>query len=179
MNLAELIRSRRSVGAFTAESVPLALVEELLESAVYAPNHRMTQPWRFVVITGDAVERYAQIRAEMVSDPAKAEGTHAKFAAIPLYLVVINQPNSNPEIAQEDYAASAALIQNFMLLAWERGLGTAWKTFKPDPRLYEFAGVAEGETVVGIVHVGWPAEEPRAGQRKPVSGRITLIDSAF
>lgn len=175
MKVAELIRSRRSVGAFTPEPVSLALVEELLESAVFAPNHRMTQPWRFVVIAGDAVQKYAQIRADMVSDPAKMEGTFAKFAAIPLYLVVINQPCSNAEIQQEDYAASAALIQNFMLLAWERGLGTAWKTFKPDPRLREFAGVAEGETVVGIVHVGYPAEELRAGQRKPVHDRITTI----
>ena len=136
------IRGRRSVGAFTQQPVDPALIEELLESAIYAPNHRMTQPWRFVFVQGKGVERYARIRAEMV-EPANAQSTYDKFAGIPFYVVVINKVSSNTEIAEEDALAAAAVIQNFLLLAQEAGLGTAWKTFKPDPRLREFAGIAD------------------------------------
>lgn len=174
MSLHDLIRSRRTVGAFTTQAVDPALVEELLESAVFAPNHRMTQPWRFVFIHGDGVERYARLRADLV-EPANAQGTYDKFAAIPFYVIVVNRVSANPEIAEEDALASAALIQNFLLLAQEEGLGTAWKTFKPDPRLYEFAGIADDERVIGIVHVGYSADAPREGVRKSVHDRITVI----
>ncbi len=47
-NITEIIRSRRSIGAFKDTPVAVGLVETLLESAVYAPNHRLTEPWRFV-----------------------------------------------------------------------------------------------------------------------------------
>lgn len=172
--LHQLIRERRSVAAFAQQPVDAALIEELLESAVYAPNHRLTQPWRFIFITGDGVERYARLRAEM-SDPVNAQGTYDKFANVPFYVVVVNKISSNTEIAEEDALASAALIQNFLLLAQESGLGTAWKTFKPDPRLREFAGIADDERVIGILHIGYSAEQPRAGVRKSIHDRITTI----
>lgn len=185
MDLKEIIRSRRSIGAFKDTPVSLELIHELLESAVYVPNHRMTEPWRFIIITGEACQRYASIRAEMVLDgmhgkpeterQQAADGTYRKFAAIPLYLLVVMKPHENPEIREEDYAASACLIQNFLLLAWEQGLGTAWKTFKEDARLREFVGLAPGEKVVGIVHVGYSAEDARSGQRQPAYQRLTIL----
>lgn len=175
MNLDQIIRTRRTVGAFLPTPVDPALVEMLLESAVFAPNHRMTQPWRFIFIHSSGVERYARVRAEMV-ETNKSQGTYEKFAGIPFYVVVVNKISTNPEIAEEDAHATAALIQNFLLLAQEAGLGTAWKTFKPDPRLRAFAGIAEDEQVIGIVHVGYSAEEPRQGVRKPANERITVID---
>jgi len=175
VNLQQIVRTRRTVGAFLPQPVDPALIEELLESAVFAPNHRMTQPWRFVFIHASGVERYARVRAEMV-EPSKSQGTYEKFANIPFYLIVVNKVSPNAEIAEEDALAAAALIQNFLLLTQEAGLGTAWKTFKPDPRLREFAGIANDERVIGIVHVGYSNEEPRPGVRKPAQDRITVID---
>lgn len=185
LNLAEVIRSRRSVGLFKDQPVPLELIQELLETAVYAPNHRMTEPWRFVVITGDARALYASIRAEMVLDGMKAQGeaerqqaakgTIRKFIGVPLYLLVVMSQHNDPETREEDYAACACLIQNFLLLAWECGLGTIWKTFKDDPRLRDFVGLQPNEKVVGIVHVGYPDEAPQPPQRQPVAGRLTLL----
>jgi nitroreductase len=103
------------------------------------------------------------------------DGTYAKFAAIPAYLVVIQKLAADPEIRDEDYAACAALIQNFMLLAWDQGIGTAWKTFKNDPRLRALAGLGEDEKVVGIIHIGYPDESPTSA-RSPINERITIID---
>lgn len=183
MNLTDLIQSRRSIGAFTAQPLPDGLIESLLAAAVYAPNHRMTEPWRFIVLTGSGRDRYAQVRGAMTYDSTKgdedarrkaADGATAKFSAIPAMLVVAMPQSENPEIREEDYAACACLIQNFMLLAWERGIGTAWKTFKEDPRLRELLGLAANEKVVGVVNIGYPAE---VGQntRKPAHERITYV----
>lgn len=188
MNLAELMRSRRSIGTFKDEPVALELVQELLDSAVYAPNHRQTEPWRFVVLTGAARAEYASIRSAMVLDGMKAEdeeqrqqaadGTHRKFMGVPLYLLVTMQPHANPEIREEDYAACACVIQNFMLLAWEQNLGTCWKTFKDDPRLRAFLGLDATEKVIGIIHVGYSAEEPRLTQRQPIHHRLTVLNGS-
>lgn len=185
LSLKEIIRSRRSVGLFKDQPVPLELIHELLESAVYAPNHRMTEPWRFVIITEDARARYADIRAQMVLDGMKtageaerqqaAEGTIRKFMGVPLYLLVVMRQHADPETREEDYAACSCLIQNFMLLAWECGLGTCWKTFKNDPRLREMVGLQADEKVVGIVHVGYPDEAPPPPLRQPIAERLTVI----
>ena len=186
MDLAEVIRSRRSIGLFNDAPVSLELVHELLDSAVYAPNHRLTEPWRFIVVTGTGRERYAEIRRDMVLDFMKgqseaersqaAEGTYRKFMNVPLYLLVVMSKQTNAEIDEEDYAACCCVIQNFMLLAWERRLGTTWKTFKNDARLREYLALGESERVVGIVHAGYSAEEERAGQRKPATERIQVLD---
>jgi len=188
VDLAELIRSRRSIGLFTDAPVSLELVHELLESAVYAPNHRLTEPWRFIILIGAGRDRYAEIRRDMVLDFMKgqgeaerrqaAEGTYKKFANVPLYLLVVMSKQANTELDVEDYAACCCVIENFLLLAWERGLGTSWKTFKHDMRLRELARLNENERVVGIISVGYSAEGERAGARKPAAERITVLDGS-
>jgi nitroreductase len=147
----------------------------LLDIAVYAPNHRMTEPWRFVYMTGQAVADYAAIRRDMALpgfaklDDATREtaavGTYRKFANVPAYLLVIMTVNPNAEIAEEDYGACAALIQNFLLLAWAQGIGSCWKTFKNDARLKSFVGLQDTERVAGIIHLGYPAETPTSTRK--------------
>jgi nitroreductase len=105
-----------------------------------------------------------------------AVGTYRKFVDIPLYLLVALKREQDPELDIENYAACCCVIQNFLLLAWERGLGTSWKTFKNDPRLRDYVGLDENEIVVGIIHVGYPISEERTGQRKPAAGSITLLN---
>jgi nitroreductase len=181
--LSLLIRTRRTIGAFTAQPIPAGVVESLLEIAVFAPNHRLTEPWRFVYLTGEGVKRYAEIRRDVALAGFKgdesarhqlAEGTYQKFAMLPAILIVINRINSNPSIAEEDYAATSCVIQNFMLLAWEQNIGSAWKTPKLFPELLAFIGVASDERMIGVIHLGYPSEAP-VSQRTPAHTRITYI----
>jgi nitroreductase len=185
MNLTELIRSRRSIGAFTNQPIPEGLVERLLETAIYAPNHRLTEPWRFIYVTGASRDGYADIRRQMalenmtVTDPAErqkaGEGVYQKFASVPAYLVVAMVEVDNPEIREEDYAACACVISNFLLLAWECGLGTSWKTFKNDNRLRALLGLEPVEKVVGIIQLGYPAALPPPTARRPARDRLTRL----
>jgi nitroreductase len=182
--LTDLIKTRRSIGAFTDQPIPEELVEELLEVAVWAPNHHLTEPWRFIYITREGRHKYAAIRRDMAMEFSKpiseedrrkaGEGAYTKFVNIPAYLVVAMREDPDPEVREEDFAACAVLIQNFMLLAWERGLGTSWKTFKNDPRLRTLLGLEPNEKVVGVVHLGYPAEIGTS-QRKPARHRITYV----
>src|SRR5215813_11106370 len=115
MTLPELIRSRRSIGKFQEKPVPNGLIEGLLETAVWAPNHHLTEPWRFILLMGDAPKRYAAIRRDMAIEGAKmlnseklrqiAESTYNKFANVPAYLVVAMKQSEDPEVREEDYAA--------------------------------------------------------------------------
>lgn len=183
-SLAEIIQSRRSIGAFTDQPVPADLIESLLEFAVYAPNHHLTEPWRFVLITGEARQKYADIMRQRALESSKSateserqmagDGAYAKFMKIPAFLAVIMGVDSNPETAEEDLAATSALIQNFLLLAWEKGLGTAWKTMKKDQRFRDLLGVSDDEKVVGIIHIGYPAEIGE-GKRSSAVERLTRL----
>lgn len=184
MTLSELIRTRRSISTFLDKPIPEGLIESLLDTAVWAPNHHLTEPWRFILLTGDAPKRYAEIRRDMAIESAKvqdaeklrqiADGTYNKFACVPAYLVVAMKQNADPEINEEDYAACCCLIQNFMLLAWEQGLGTSWKTLKKDLRLRTLLGLTPDEKAVSIVQIGYPAGFATSS-RHPARERLTYI----
>lgn len=170
VDLDTLIRTRRTISKYTDEPVARELIADLLETAVWTPNHHLTEPWRFIVLTGDGRAEYAAIRSDMALEGAKNtdlaereqvwEGTYRKFITVPAYIFVVMREDEQPNVREEDYAATAALIQNILLLAWERGVGTCWKTYKPYAPLRKWLGLSDDEIVVGIVQLGYPAELP-------------------
>lgn len=185
MTLAELIRSRRSISDFTDQPIPEGLIEELLETAVWSPNHHLTEPWRFIYITGDGKRRYAEIRRDMAlensktSDPEAqrtlSEQTYKRFISVPAYLVVVMQENADPMTREEDYGACCCLVNNLMLLAWERGLASSWRTPKINTRLREYFGLQEREKMVALVQLGYPKSTPTGEKRNPAKDRLAYI----
>lgn len=178
--LARLIKQRRSVNNFQHDrTVSPETVVELLETAVYAPNHRMTEPWRFVFVDSPAArEELAEISGALAAargkDPVKAA---AKLRAVPCLLFVVMRLDNNALIADEDYAAACCVVQNFLLLATERGLATFWKTMVDDDerRLGKFLRLADDERVVAFLHVGYPAALPPLRPRRPVRASAQVL----
>lgn len=186
MELTKLIKERRSVHQFEDKPVSVELVTELLDSAVWVPNHRMTQPWRFVVMQGEGRRKLAEIvrkfRQEREPDPEKAreigEKMYAKFTSIPMFIAVVLKVNENPAIAEEDYASAACLIQNFSLLAWEQGIGMVWETY-PLLKLDAFReafGVQQDERIIASLHTGYPGKIATAQARIPARDRLTVME---
>jgi nitroreductase len=179
MTLSQTIKSRRSIRMFKPEAVDPALIAELLQTALYAPNHRFTEPWRFIYLSGSSRDAYAELRAKDAAargkDPDKARQTILEVPAI--LMVVAQRSPENAELDLEDYAATCCSIQNFLLLAWEQGLGTSWKTFPDKPELREFMGLkaAEHERVAGVIYLGYPAELPPLRERKSASAMLTFL----
>lgn len=177
MNITELIRTRRTVGSFTEQPVDPAIIEEMLESAIYAPNHKMTQPWRFLFMQGAMRQQYATLRSEMGAEKGKnPEREFQKFMNVPLFLFVVMKESEHAHTREEDYAATSALIQNLLLLAWDQAIGSAWKSYPDDPRLNRLIGLNEGEVVVGVIHLGYPSGEDKTPKRQNAKTKIVYLD---
>lgn len=179
MHLTDALQQRRSIKRFTARPVTHDEIERLLAAATLAPNHKLTQPWRFYVLGPEARHAYGlalgERKAKKAATPDAGRTLRDVVAdehrALPAMIVVAIARSDNPEIAEEDYAAAMMAIQNLALAAVELGLGTHIKTgaVMADPAARAAAGVGDGERIVAVVNVGEPAEVPPPKQRNPAS----------
>lgn len=184
--LAQLISRRRSIKQFTEREPTREEVEALLELVAQAPNHRMTQPWRFYVLGPTARRGYGAAlgarKATRVSDPDAArevvESVAARHEALPAMIAVAVEVHENPEIREEDHAATWMGIQNLALAAAAVGLGTHIKTgaVMDDPRSRVAVGVPDEERIVAIVNLGEPAAVPDPKPRLPARDLTTWVD---
>lgn len=185
MQTADAIRSRRSIKRFNDRPIARETIESLLELAVLAPNHRLTQPWRFYVLGPGARYAYGlalgERKAKKQPDPDAGRRLRDTVAeehrALPCMIVVAIVENENPEIREEDYAAAMMAIENLALAASDRGLGTHLKTggVMQDAAARQAAGVKEDERIVAVVNLGEPAEVPTAKTRQPATAVTTWV----
>jgi nitroreductase len=157
------------------------MVEEILASAVHAPNHKITEPWRFHVFAGKGRGELARARAELARREAEAEGEEEDMAAgrisrerkkafrAPLVIAVISAAGREEVESLENYAACCAAVQNMQLTAHSLGLGSIWRTGPVAYHEYmrEFFGLEEGDRVVAYLYVGYPDMDERPRRRKP------------
>jgi nitroreductase len=182
LEVTQAIRSRRSIGRVTQDPVPRELIEEILESAVHAPNHKITEPWRFHVFTGRGRGELAKARAELARIQAEEEGEDEELAAgrisrerkkafrAPVVIAVISEAGRDEVESLENYAACAAAAQNMQLTAHARGLGCIWRT---GPVAYHdhmrgFFGLKDGDRIVAYLYIGYPDMGERPRRRNPV-----------
>ena len=185
MHVADAIRARRSIKRFTDAPVSREQIESLLSAAVLAPNHRLTEPWRFYALGPEAREAYGRVlggrKARKITDPAAAQATIDQVAkehrALPAMLAVAIVQNADPEILAEDHAAAMMAIENLSLLAVAMGLGTHIKTgaVMADPAARAVVGAHDDERIVAIVNVGVPAETPAPKPRGSADSRTTWV----
>jgi nitroreductase len=163
------IRSRRTHKAFAPERVRRRTLEELLDLARWAPNHNLTNPWRFRVIGPGALERLKR-----AAGPESA----AKLDRAPT-LVVCSCALSGDEVQdEEDLHATAAAAYIVLLAAHARGLAGYWRT--PEvlrtPEGRAAVGLPEGERFVGLLHLGRPVQEQRTPERAPAEQVVEYLD---
>ncbi|MEO5510017.1 MAG: nitroreductase [Longimicrobiales bacterium] len=179
MDVFEAIKGRRSVRDFTETPVTSDVIVKLLDAAAQAPNHKMTQPWRFYVLGPKARRAYGDVlggrKAKKIENPEAAQAVRDKVAAtherLPGMIAFAMVQDENPETAEENYAAMMMAVQNFSLAAAAEGLATHIKTgaIMQDPGAREAAGVAEVEKIVAILELGEPASMPSTKERTPAS----------
>ena len=177
MRVTDAIQHRRSIKRFTDRPVSRDDIETVLAAAALAPNHRLTQPWRFYVLGPEARYAYGLAlggrKARKLTDPDAAstlrEAVAAEHRALPCMIAVAVVTHDDPEIREEDYAAVMMGIQNLALTAVELGLGTHIKTgaVMNDPAARAAVGVPEDQRLVAIVNLGEPADVPPAKPRRP------------
>jgi len=185
MQTTDAIQTRRSVKRFTERPVTREDIEALLAAAVLAPNHRLTNPWRYSVLGPVARHAYGLAlgarKAKKFEDPEKARQTReavaAEHRALPAMIAVAVTTNENPEIREEDYAAAMMAVQTLALVAVSRGLATHIKSggIMDDPAARAAVGVPDEQRIVAVVNVGEPAEVPPPKPRTPAAEVTTWL----
>jgi nitroreductase len=184
----EAIRSRRSVRKMRTDLLPTKeQIETILEAAIWAPNHHLTEPWRFVVIAGDERSRLGDALAEALLStfpdtiPEKLEMERLKPLSAPVIVTMVASPQTGPKIVpQEELVAAGAALQNMLLAAHSLGMSSMVRTGVHgfSERMKGYFGMKEGESLVGMVYLGYPAEASpigkRSGHREKTSWRGTL-----
>jgi len=181
----DAIQTRRTTRDFTDDPVSNSALEIMIEAATWAPNHRNTEPWRFIVLSkdGEMRKKVAQIvhdwTYENLKNPSdERRESSAKYAQqeildAPAFMYVYSIHGRDDEMTQENYAATACAIQNLMLAAQSLGVGVGWSTGKPCLANVGTAVGAEPDwDVVGALYIGYPVKTdintPQA-KRTPVS----------
>jgi len=158
----ELAQRRRSVYSYLDEPVPRDVIEHALASAVLAPNHHRTAPWRFFVIARESRHRlqsaYQGAARRMERDVMRA-AQRANDA--PVNVVVACVPaHHNPRVVPgEEEFATAAAVQNFLLALADAGVGSLLTTgaLAESPEVAALVGLNDpGARVVGVINVGYP-----------------------
>ena len=172
--IAELIRSRRTINFFKPDPPPKELVLQALDAARWAPNHHLTEPWRFYLLGRETAEAVARLNARLVMEKkgvAAGEEKLQRWLAMPGYLAVTCVKSDSPVQAREDYAACCCAVQNAMLALWGEGVGCKWGTgvVTRHAEFYDLLWIdPEVEETVGLFFYGYPEEIP-VTPRKPLS----------
>ena len=188
MNAIDAIQRRTSVRRFRPDPVPRETIASLLDCAVRAPNHKLTEPWRFAVLTGAARDRLGELRAahrlKRYADPASdearagADKVRRETEDTPAFIVVMCAVNPDELTREEDYAATMMATANLMIAAESLGLGTYLKTggIMRDPGVAALVGLEQGYRVVAVLSLGYPAAEEPPRRRRPASDMTKWID---
>lgn len=168
---AEILRGRRTINLYLQTPVPEELVEEAIESATWAPNHHVTEPWRFYLLGRETIDKCLELVRDIVTQKKDAKAAAFKansWSEKPGWLVVTCRTSADELLQREDYAACCAATQNFMLHLWKAGVGSKWTTgdITRDPRFFDILGVDEDkEFVVGMIWYGYPKLTPEQSRR--------------
>jgi len=170
MDVEDAIRTRRTHKAYAPEPVDRATLDELFDLARWAPNHHLTNPWRFRVLGPRALERL-----KAAAGPEAA----AKLDRAPtLVAVSVLQTGTDPFQDEEDICAAACAAYIVLLTAHGRGLAGYWRT----PGVMRTAegraamGIADQEHVLGLLHLGYPRQTREAPQRAPAEDVVSYLD---
>ena len=205
MDVKTAIHTRRSVRRYKSTPVPKQLVLELLEAANKAPSATNRQPWEFVVVSRSHLDRLEntlkeafQERVASVSEeamrraikdlslPDEAGGDRLKalgafyrtLGGAPVAIGVCLPKEKDPWVWKNNISDSAAAIENLLLAAWGKGLGTCWTTGPLKGRadaIASFLGVPEDRELVAIITLGYPDHQPPVPPKKDVASKTRWI----
>lgn len=162
----DLIRSRRTHKAYGPDPVPRETLLELFELARWAPNHHLTNPWRFRVIGPQALETLKQ------AAEAYKPGSATKLDRAPTLVAVTAKQTGDAEQDHEDVLATAVAAYIVLLGAHARGLAAYWRTVP----VLDALGLPDDELPIGLLYLGTPRQEQRVPDRAPVEEIAFFLD---
>jgi nitroreductase len=170
VDLDTAIRTRRTHKAYGPDPVDRATLEELFELARWAPNHHLTNPWRFRVVGPQALER--------LKAAVGAEGAAKLDRAPTLVAVSFARTPGDPVADEEDLLATGCAAYAVLLGAHARGLAAYWRTpaILREPAGRAALEIPETEHCIALLHLGRPRQEPRVPEREPLPNVVAYLD---
>lgn len=185
-----LIAERRSIfqAQYSGEKVDDKIVTQMLENANWAPTHKLTEPWRFVVYTGKGIQKLAEFQSSLYQQVTSAKGTYnedrfqnlltkPQLSSHIISVGMVRDPKKSlPEI--EEVGAVYCAVQNMYLTACAYGVGcylsTGGITFFEEAK--PFFNLGPDDKLLGFMHVGMPKGPVPPGKRKPIADKVKWID---
>jgi nitroreductase len=169
VEIEEAIRGRRTHKAYAPNPVDRATLDELFELARWAPNHNLTNPWRFRVLGPQALAR--------LKVAAGPEGA-TKLDRAPTLVAASAVRHGDPVQDEEDLCAAACAAYIVLLGAHARGLAGYWRTpgVLRTPEGLAAVGIPVGERFLGLLHLGRPRQDREPPERLPPESYATYLD---
>ncbi|MGI8426046.1 MAG: nitroreductase family protein [Actinomycetota bacterium] len=186
MEVYEAIISRRMIGKVASSLPSRGEIEKLIVAAAAAPNHHLTNPWRFIVLTDKALDDLGNVGAERLRRDSgdavdleqKMDTEKARVRRAPVILTVVYSPSGHPKaIEVEDRYAVGAAVENILLAAHEMGLGAYWRTGPAagDPGVHSHLGLGDKEEIAAFVYLGYPLGEQAPVPRTKPPAKTTWL----
>jgi nitroreductase len=172
MDLEKAIRTRRTHKAFSSQPIDAAVLNELFELARWAPNHHLTNPWRFRVLGEHTRERL------MTLAESQQPGSAVKLKRAPTLVAVSAQLGDDPSQDRDDELAVAVAAYLVLLGAHARDLAGYWRTVPQldDPGGREILGLGPRERPIGLLYLGYAVQEQRVPERAPLEDLVSYLD---
>ena len=184
MGVQDVIRQRRTVHNYQKSDISLEDLQEGLEAALQAPNHRFTFPWRFTIVGEQTRQKLADLAAALKAarkgergEPREQKRARDKILNPAALVVFFCRISEDPFTAKEDYASVACAIQNFTLVMTEKGYGSKWSSGKitRDPEMYRLLGVdPQSWESCGFIWVG-KQDGKLASRRRPALSDVLTV----
>lgn len=184
--LSDIIKGRRSIfpESYTQDEIPTHLIEQILESANYAPTHKLTQPWRFTVIRKEAKTKLGEALGEIYKKVVPAEkflqkkydSFGQKTSQANVILAINIQFHEDKVPNWEEIAAVGCAVQNIALTAEALNIGAYWSSPPLIDHLGDFLGLGENEKCYGLFYMGYHNAETRPANRTPMSEKVKWME---
>ncbi|PHN03673.1 nitroreductase family protein [Flavilitoribacter nigricans] len=184
--LNDLIRKRRSIfpESYIEKPIEKKIIEQVLENANWAPNHKLTEPWRFRIYQGKALQSLSDYLANWYRENTppeqfsakKYEKTQNKPLRSDCVIAICMQRDPKESLPEwEEVAAVACAVQNMWLTCTAYGIGSYWSSPRSIIEAREFLDLADGELCLGLFYMGYHALPDLPGRRSPIEEKVTWV----
>jgi len=179
----DALYGRRNTWQFTDRVPTHAEIEKILNVSVWAPNHKLTEPWRFFVLPQGSSTRQQVVEAiynsafKMGNDADRAKNATRKVVGPPVVVFVYSVPGMTDKMTLENYGAVCAAVQNIQLAAYAEGMAIGWESggIVKSEGIVEALGADPEWTCVGFLGIGFPAEK-HVGKRITPDAMVRWLD---
>lgn len=184
--LNSIIKERRSVfpASYIPKEIPKHVIEQILENANYAPTHKLTQPWRFVVLINEAKTRLGFTLGKLYKETIPADkflqkklDSFSVKTAQAACIIAINMKVSGKIPEWEELAAVSCAVQNMALTAQALNVGAYWSSPPLIDHLGDFLSLDNNEKCIGLFYMGYHNETSADANRTPIEDKVIWMES--